>query len=279
MANDKSIFSMYLNDLSKVPLLSREEEAKLAALAAKGDKRAKDRLVTANLRFVVKVAKEYQNRGLELDDLVNEGNIGLMTAVEKFDPERGFHFISYAIWWIRQGILKAIAEKSRAIRLPMNKATDLAKIENVRKQIHEKKSELEEINEIASKLNLEDSYVREMLSLSRGTISLDAALDSEDSSSDSLVAQIASSTAESPDTQLIKESMHNDIETVLNTLKPSEKKVICLRYGLNGRKPMSLKEVGDEISLTKERVRQIEKNAIARMKLPTRSRYLESYVA
>jgi len=279
MLNDENVLALYLKDINKIPLLTREEEIELAKKAQAGDKIAKDRIVRANLRFVVNVAKKYQNRGLDLVDLISEGNIGLLTAIERFDVSKGFHFISYAVWWIRQSILKAVCEKSRAIRLPLNRSNELVRIERAGKSVAGNKTEEQSIKEIADMLGMEASHVREMIAISREMISLDASVSNSKSDGVSYGDLIEENRYDSPDDKVIKESMHNDIDKVLNTLKPNEAKVLKLRYGLEGTKPMSLKEVGDVCNLTKERIRQIEKNAIIRMQHPTRMNRLAAYVA
>ena len=180
MTNDENILSMYLKDINKVSLLSREEEIDLALKAKAGDKAAKDKIVSANLRFVVNVAKKYQNHGLDLPDLISEGNIGLLTAIERFDVSKGYHFISYAVWWIRQAILKAICEKSRAIRLPLNRANELVQIEHARKLMAGDKTEEQEFAEVARMLKMDKQHVREMVNISRDMISLDAQVASSD---------------------------------------------------------------------------------------------------
>ena len=279
MSKNESVLSMYLKDINKIPLLSYEEEAELAVKAQKGDKAARNKIVNANLRFVVKVAKKYQNHGLELEDLISEGNIGLLTAIEKFDPSKGFHFISYAVWWINQAILKAVSEKSRAIRLPLNRANELVRIEHARKVVGGNKSEQQEYEEIGAMLNMEPSHVREMVAISREMVSLDAEVNNSDKDHTVVADFQEDNLYGRPDENAIKLSMCDDIDSVLSTLRPAEAKVLKMRYGLNGTKPMSLKEVGDECNLTKERIRQIEKHAIARMQHPTRARRLEAYVA
>jgi RNA polymerase primary sigma factor len=279
MTNDESILSLYLKDINKIPLLTHEEETKLAVEAAAGNKAAKEKIVKANLRFVVNVAKKYQNHGLDFVDLISEGNIGLMTAIERFDVSKGYHFISYAVWWIRQAILKAICEKSRAIRLPLNRANELVQIERTRKVVAGDKTEEQEISEIAGMLNMEPVHVREMINISRDMISLDAQLGNSDNDRTSVGDFLEDNRYENPDEAVMKDLMHKDIDKVLETLKPNEAKVLRLRYGLNGTKPMSLKEVGDVCNLTKERIRQIEKHAIVRMQHPARMHRLEAYVA
>ena len=279
MTNDENILSMYLKDINKVSLLSRDEETDLALKAKAGDKAAKDKIVSANLRFVVNVAKKYQNHGLDLPDLISEGNIGLLTAIERFDVSKGYHFISYAVWWIRQAILKAICEKSRAIRLPLNRANELVQIEHVRKLMTGDKTEEQEFAEVARMLKMDKQHVREMVNISRDMISLDAQVASSDNDRTSVSDFIEDDRYDNPDEEAISNAMKHDIGDVLNTLKPNEAKVLSLRYGLNGTRPMSLKEVGDTCNLTKERIRQIEKHAIVRMRHPRRMQRLEAYIA
>ena len=279
MTNDENILSMYLKDINKVSLLSREEETDLALKAKAGDKAAKDKIVNANLRFVVNVAKKYQNHGLDLPDLISEGNIGLLTAVDRFDVSKGYHFISYAVWWIRQSILKAICEKSRAIRLPLNRANELVQIEHARKLMTGDKTEEQEFAEVARMLKMDKQHVREMVNISRDMISLDAQVASSDNDRTSVSDFIEDERYDNPDEEAISNAMKRDIGKVLNTLKPNEAKVLSLRYGLNGTRPMSLKEVGDTCNLTKERIRQIEKHAIVRMRHPRRMQRLEAYIA
>ena len=279
MTNDENILSMYLKDINKVSLLSREEETDLALKAKAGDKAAKDKIVSANLRFVVNVAKKYQNHGLDLPDLISEGNIGLLTAVDRFDVSKGYHFISYAVWWIRQAILKAICEKSRAIRLPLNRANELVQIEHARKLMAGDKTEEQEFAEVARMLKMDKQHVREMVNISRDMISLDAQVASSDNDRTSVSDFIEDERYDNPDEEAISNAMKRDIGKVLNTLKPNEAKVLSLRYGLNGTRPMSLKEVGDTCNLTKERIRQIEKHAIVRMRHPRRMQRLEAYIA
>ena len=279
MTNDENILAMYLKEINKVPMISHEEEIELAQKAQAGDKAAKDKLVNANLRFVVNVAKKYRNHGLDLTDLISEGNLGLLTAVEKFDVTKGYHFISYAVWWIRQSILKAICEKSRAIRLPLNRANELVQIEHARKVVGTKKTEQQEYEEIGAMLNMEPAHVRDMINISRDMISLDAETNDSENGHTKVADFFEDSAYDRPEEKAIEKSMHEEIDNVINTLRPNEARVIRMRYGLNGAKPMSLKEVGEECELTKERIRQIEKHAIVRLQHPTRARRLEAYVA
>lgn len=276
--SDENVLALYLKQISKIPLLSREEEEKYAALAASGDKEAKDILVKSNLRFVVNVAKKFQNQGVPLTDLISEGNIGLMTAVEKFDVTKGFHFISYAVWWIRQAILKAICEKSRMIRLPLNRANEIVQIEKAKKALHGSYSEEEEIEKISEMLNMEKSHVREMINITRDMVSLDLPVfDERDSST--LGDFVEDSTYQLPENYVINENLKCEIDKVLDTLSEKEADVIRYRFGLNGLSPKSLKEIGEIYSLTKERIRQIEKKAIKRLQHSSRKAHLEPFVA
>ena len=279
MKNDDNVLAMYLKEINKVSLISHEEEVELALKAQAGDKAARDKLVNANLRFVVNVAKKYQNHGLDLIDLISEGNIGLLTAVEKFDVSKGYHFISYAVWRIRQSILKAVCEKSRAIRLPLNRANELVKIEHARKVVGSQKSEQQEFEEIAEMLNMDPSHVRDMVNINREMISLDAEVNDADSGHSKVEDFFEDEAYTRPEEQSIQQSMVEEIDNVVDTLRPNEAKVIRMRYGLNGQKPMSLKEVGEVCDLTKERIRQIEKHALGRLQHPTRAMRLEAYCA
>ena len=279
MIEDEQLVTTYLKEINSIPLLTREQETELAQKAAQGDKAARDAIVKANLRFVVKKKKKYQNHGIEIADLISEGNIGLLTAIDHFDVTKGYHFISYAVWWIRQSILKAICEKSRAIRLPLNRANELVQIEKTRKTLGSRKTETQEIEEIAETLGMTSQHVREMLAISREMVSLDAPVAGVDNGTSSLGDFVEDESYRQPEEATISEAMKDDIDSVLETLKPNEAKVLRLRYGLADGKPMSLKEVGEACSLTKERIRQIEKRALVRMQHPARMSRLEAYVA
>ena len=279
MTNYDEVLGIYLKEINKIPLLNHDEETELAVKAKNGDKVSRDKIVNANLRFVINVAKNYQNRGLDLCDLISEGNIGLLTAIEKVDVTKGYHFISYAVWWIRQTIMKAVCEKGRAIRLPMNRVNELVQIEKARKIVHGKGSEAEEIEAIAGMLGMERQHVREMLEINREMISLDAQVEKKNGDSGTVGDFVKDEKYSDVDEKVIAESLQKDLDSVLGTLKPAEAKVLRLRYGLDGSKPMSLAQVGEKCNLTKERIRQIEKTAICRMQHPVRARRLECYVA
>lgn len=270
---------IYFKEIDSIPLMTREEEYELAVKAKQGDVLARDRIVKANLRFVVTVAKKYQSNAFELNDLINEGNIGLMIAIDKFDPEKGYHFISYAVWWIRQTILKAIYEKGKMIRLPSNKTNDIIKIENARKSLKAKLSEEEELEQVAIMLNMTPLHVQEMMMISKDVFSLDSKVGGDESDSNSLGEMLEDTTSVSPEENAIENDMKEQIDNVLSTLTEKEAQILRYRFGLNGKKAMSLKEVGEVFNLTKERIRQIEKKAIKRLQHPTRSVKLEAFIA
>jgi len=278
LQNDVNVLSIYLKEINRIPLLTREEEDKYARLAATGDKSAKDRLVNGNLRFVVNVAKKYQNQGMPLADLISEGNIGLINAIERYDVDKGYHFISYAVWWIRQAVLKAICEKSRMIRLPLNRANELVQIEKARKYVGAGYNDLGEIREIARMLDMDEAHVADLVNISRELVSLETPVFEERDSS-VLGDFIENESYKTPDEYVIEGNLRDDINTVLETLSEKEREVIQYRFGLNGRRAMSLKEIGDRFKLTKERIRQIEKSALKRLSAQGRSELLMDYVA
>lgn len=278
ITSDENVLSLYLKEINRIPLLTREEEDKTARAVAAGDAKAREKLASANLRFVVNVAKKYQNQGLSLADLISEGNIGLLNAIERYDVDKGYHFISYAVWWIRQAILKAICEKSRMIRLPLNRANELVQIEKARKIVQGGISGDAEINEIARLLDMDASHVSDLVNISRELVSLESPVYTEKDSS-TLGDFVEDGTYKSPDDAAIEASLREDIDMVLRTLSEKESEIIRYRFGLSGAAPMSLKEIGDRFNLTKERIRQIEKKALKRLQHPSRRQYLESYVA
>lgn len=276
--SDDNLVSMYLKEINRIPLLTRDQENDYARRAAAGEKFARDMLVKSNLRFVVNVAKKYQNQGLPLSDLISEGNIGLMNAIERYDVDKGYHFISYAVWWIRQAILKAVCEKSRMIRLPLNRANELVQIEKARKIIQGSYSEDEEIKEIARFLDMDAEHVADLVAVSRDMVSLDTPVFDERNAS-VLGDFIESNAYQSPESQVMEIHLKQDINSILASLSAKEREVIEYRFGLNGHRSMSLKEIGDRFHLTKERIRQIEKNALKRLAVPETMSMLEAYVA
>jgi len=275
---DTNILAIYLKDINKYALLTREEERIFAIRSAKGDKSAKEKLIKANLRFVVNVAKQYQNQGLPLEDLISEGNIGLMNAIEKFDVTKGYHFISYAVWWIRQRILKAICEKSRMIRLPMNRIYEISKIERIRDEGKYKEGIATKIDEIANRLNMDKDIVAELLNISKEMISLDMPVYIE---TDSTLLRdfVEDKFYKSPTETAINATLRDDINDVLKDLSPKEIEIIEYRFGLNGKNQSSLREIGNKFKLTKERIRQIEKRAIDRLKGSDRVSVLRNYLS
>jgi RNA polymerase primary sigma factor len=271
-----NVLRIYFGEISRIPLLTRDEEDAIARAAAQGDKAARDKLINSNLRFVVSVAKKYQGHGMPLADLINEGNIGLIYAVEKFDVERGYHFISYAVWWIRQSILKALYEKSRIIRLPVNQTNSLIHIEKARKSLPSNSEN--HVQEIAQMLNVEENYVTDVMAISREVVSLEKILDA-DSGSLSLESLIIDDRYDAPEQEALRKSLEDDIEKILGTLDNKEAEIIRLHYGLGKRIPMSLQEIGDHFNLTKERIRQIEEKALSRLQHLSRKTRLAPYVA
>lgn len=277
-SNSENVLSMYLKDINTVPLLSRTEEEDLARKAAAGDDGAKNHLVNANLRFVVTVAKKYQNQGLPLSDLISEGNVGLMNAIERYDVEKGYHFISYAVWWIRQAILKALYEKTRMIRLPLNRVYDLSKIQKTRRRLESDNGESPDLRAIAKELDMDEETVADLLNMSRDHLSLDSPV-REEKDADLLGDFIEDDNQKGPESEVMDLSLTEEIEKALETLTEREADVIRQRFGLSGKKPLSLQEIGDRYSLSKERIRQIEKKALKKLQDPERSDRLKSYVA
>ena len=274
---DRSSMVIYLEEINRIPLLTREEEVHLASEVKRGSKKAKEKLIKANLRFVVNVAKKYQNQGISLEDLINEGNLGLITAVDKYDVDRGYHFISYAVWWIKQSILKAISEKSRMIRLPLNRANELLQIEKAKRQIERNKGAEADIDEIADFLAMEKERVTEVINASKSIASLESPL-SSDKDANSIEELMEDSDNEGPEHATINRALQESITEALSTLDEREAEIIRYRFGLDGAQRLSLKEIGDKYQLTKERIRQIEKRAISRLQHPSRSQKLESFV-
>ena len=266
----------YLQELGKVDLITAEEEVELAQKVKQGNQLALEKLTKANLRFVVSVAKQYQNQGLTLPDLINEGNLGLIKAAQRFDETRGFKFISYAVWWIRQSILQALAEQSRIVRLPLNKIGSINKINKTYaflEQSHERPPSAEEI---ANELDMTINDVKESMKNSGRHVSMDAPLvEGEDSN---LYDVLRSGESPNPDKELLHESLRTEIERALETLTPREADVIKLYFGLGNHHPMTLEEIGETFDLTRERVRQIKEKAIRRLKHTSRSKILKTYL-
>ncbi|ULC59365.1 RNA polymerase sigma factor RpoD/SigA [Flaviramulus sp. BrNp1-15] len=266
----------YLQDISKIPLITAEEEVELAQRIRKGDQKALDTLTTANLRFVVSVSKQYQNQGLTLPDLINEGNAGLVKAAKRFDETRGFKFISYAVWWIRQAILQALAEQSRIVRLPLNKIGSINKINKAYSFLEQEHERPPSADEIATRLDLTVSDVKQSLKISGRHLSMDAPFREGETSN--LYDVITSSEAPRPDADLMKSSLNVEVNRALDTLSEKEAEVIRHYYGISKRQPMSLQEIGDEFGLTRERVRQIKEKGIRRLRHASKSKVLKTYL-
>ena len=266
----------YLHEIGKVELLSAEKEVELAKRIKKGDRAALETLIKANLRFVVSVSKQYQNQGLSLPDLINEGNLGLIKAAKRFDETRGFKFISYAVWWIRQSILQALAEQSRIVRLPLNKIGSINKINKMYAFLEQENERPPSPEEIAKKLDMTVNDVKESMKNSGRHVSMDAPLiEGEDSN---LYDVLNSGESPNPDRVLLHESLRIEINRALETLTPREADVVKLYFGLGEHQPMTLEEIGETFDLTRERVRQIKEKAIRRLKHTSRSKILMTYL-
>lgn len=265
----------YLQEIGHEELLTTDEEVELAQRIRKGDKRALERLTKANLRFVVSVAKQYQNQGLGLPDLINEGNVGLIKAAEKFDETRGFKFISYAVWWIRQSILQAIAEQSRLVRLPLNQVGSVNKITrelNKFEQEHERKPS---VDEIAERVDLPEDKIADAMKANSRHVSMDAPIaDGEDSSMIDFLSGDSSNT----DRELAIESLKAEVSRILKLLTDKEQKVLRAFFGIDGSPEMTLDEIGEKYNLTRERVRQIKEKALRRLRHNTKNKLLKSYL-
>ena len=266
----------YLQEIGKVDLITAEEEVELAQRIREGDQIALEKLTKANLRFVVSVAKQYQNQGLSLPDLINEGNLGLIKAAQRFDETRGFKFISYAVWWIRQSILQALAEQSRIVRLPLNKIGSINKINKAYASIEQEEERAPSASEIANFLDMSESDVKESQRNSGRHVSMDAPLvEGEDSN---LYDVLRSGESPNPDKALLNASLSIEIERALETLTPREADVIRLYFGLESKQALTLEEIGERFDLTRERVRQIKEKAIRRLKHASRSKILKTYL-
>jgi len=265
----------YLQEISHEELISVEEEVELAQRIRKGDRKALEKLAKANLRFVVSVAKQYQNQGLSLPDLINEGNLGLIKAAEKFDETRGFKFISYAVWWIRQSILQAIAEQSRIVRLPLNQVGSVNKINKILNRFEQENERRPSIDEIADKIDLPEDKIADALKVTGKQVSVDAPF--SDGEESSLLDVLPNANAPMADNELVKESLRNEIDRALQTLSERERNIIEAFYGIN-QPEMTLEEIGDKFGLTRERVRQIKEKAIRRLRQNTKSKLLKTYL-
>jgi len=266
----------YLQEISEVPLISPEEEIELARQIKKGDQAALEKLTKANLRFVVSVAKLYQNKGFSLGDLINEGNLGLIKAATRFDETRGFKFISYAVWWIRQSIMQALAEQSRVVRLPLNRVNAITKIGKASSKLEQEFEREPSPDEIAEQLDMKNSEVADNLRVSRRHLSMDSPFSNTENNS--LLDTIENNNHPSPDSDLIDESLKIEIETTLDTLTRREAEIVRLYFGLGYEQPMTLEEIGERFNLTRERIRQIKEKALRRLRHTSRSKSLRGFL-
>jgi RNA polymerase primary sigma factor len=273
---DAESLDKYFQEISKIGLITADEEVELALKIKAGNSKALDALVSANLRFVVSVAKQYQGQGLKLSDLINEGNLGLVKAAKRFDETRGFKFISYAVWWIRQSILQALAEQSRIVRLPLNKIGSINKIKKIYARLEQNEQRMPTHKEIAKQLDMTESEVEQSLKNSSRHVSMDAPFkEGEDSN---LYNVLQSGDAPRPDSQLMAQSLKIEIERALGTLTYKEAKVIKMFYGIGNEAMSSLDEIGEKFDLTRERVRQVKQKAIRRLQSGSKTQMLKTYL-
>jgi RNA polymerase primary sigma factor len=273
--NSERSLDIYLREINATPLLSREAEVELAKRVRAGDEAALNHLVRANLRFVVSIAKQYANQGLSLEDLINEGNVGLIKAAKRFDHARGFKFISYAVWWVRQAMLQALAEQSRIVRLPLNRAGTLYRIGKVVRALGQELGRHPTLDEIAKRVKLPREEVRDTLSISNTYLSLDDPF--EDDEDNSLMDYLADDSASRPDQVTFGHTLEQDLRTALAALEAREERILRLYFGIDGE-PMTLEEIGAQLGLTRERIRQIKEKALAKLRNAEGSRCLEAYV-
>lgn len=273
--SEENSLALYLKEISKNKALSLEEEAVLAVKIRKGDKKALEKLVKANLRFVVSVCRNYQNQGLPLSDLINEGNLGLIRAAKRFDEKKNFKFISYAVWWIRQAILQALAEQSRIIKLPLNRVGTIHKIGKTQSKLEQKLRRAPNVEEIAQELNIDEGEVRETIKIGNTHMSLDAPLQQGEDAK--LIDMLQDSNQVSPDGGVMDISLQKEIDSILDTLSEREKEVVKLYFGIGEDTAHTLEEIGLRFNLTRERVRQIKEKALRRLKHSSRSKRLKIY--
>jgi RNA polymerase primary sigma factor len=276
VTSDEGSLDQYLREISQYPLITRDDEVALAQGIRRGEAEALDKLVRSNLRFVVSVAKKYQNQGVSLSDLVNEGNLGLIRAAHKFDETKGIKFISYAVWWIRQAILQALAEQSRIVRVPLNRAGTLHRIGKRSSALLQELGREPTVEEIAEGMDISEEEVAKTLSISQAHLSLDAPLTPGEDNK--LLDYLPDTNRPGPDDEIFEHALTESIESVLGTLKDREAKILRLYFGLDGQDPKTLEEIGTELGITRERVRQIKEKALARLRHVSRARALESFL-
>ncbi len=269
---------LYFQEIGKYVLLKPEEEIDLAIKIKKGDMAAQDKLVRANLRFVVSVAKMYQNQGLSLGDLINEGNIGLVKAAQRFDETRGFKFISYAVWWVRQGIMSAIADQSRVVRLPLNRVGNLTKLGKVYRDLEQEFERKPTTEELAKILEISADEVAYILQISSRQVSVDAPFNNSDENKTTLMDVLHNEEQPMPDTDLMQDSLRNEVADILSTLDEREAEVIRLSFGIGSNQKATLEEIGERFNLTRERIRQIKENALRKLRSSKRSNKLKDYL-
>jgi RNA polymerase primary sigma factor len=275
--NGNRSLDVYLHEINKTALLTREQEQELARSIRTGSQQALDQLVKANLRFVVSIAKQYANQGLSLEDLINEGNLGLIKAAHRFDEKRGYKFISYAVWWIRQAMLQALAEHSRIVRLPLNRAGTLYRIGKMSRKLDQELGRQPTATEIAAKLELSVEEVEDTMKIANTHVSLDDPY-SNDKDDNALVDYLTDDDQISPDEGTYTNALTDDMEKALNTLTDREKLILTLYFGLSGEDPLTLEDIGKKLKLTRERIRQIKEKAIQRLRHSTRAKYLKGYI-
>lgn len=269
---------LYFQEIGKVDLLTAEQEVDLAVKIRNGDIDAQNKLVRANLRFVVSVAKMYQNQGLSLGDLINEGNIGLVKAAQRFDETRGFKFISYAVWWVRQGIMSAIADQSRVVRLPLNRVGNLTKLGKVYRELEQEFERKPTTDELAKILEISSDEVAYILQISSRQVSVDAPISNGDESKSTLMDVLHNQEQSMPDTELMQDSLKNEVADILSTLDEREAEVIRLSFGIGSNQKATLEEIGERFNLTRERIRQIKENALRKLRSSKRSKRLKDYL-
>jgi RNA polymerase primary sigma factor len=273
---EEGSLDQYLREISQYPLINREDEIDLAVRIKQSDEEALDKLVRSNLRFVVSVAKKYQNQGVSLSDLINEGNLGLIRAAHKFDETKGIKFISYAVWWIRQAILQALAEQSRIVRVPLNRAGTLHRIGKRSSALQQELGREPTVEEIAEGMDISEEEVAKTLSISQSHLSLDAPMTPGEDNK--LLDYLPDTQNPTPDEETFEHALTENIERVLSTLKEREAKILRLYFGLDGREPMTLEEIGSLLGITRERVRQIKEKALSRLRHISKARALESFL-